>query len=155
MYSKHHAVISLVVGAVSVYVLPAVTIFGVDVSPIALVAYAVVIGVFVDLDHFLIARLKTGTWDAMAFCLRNPAAAFGDQGRIFAPGDVGVLPRLLSHQLIVGAAVSLLALESLPLSVLTAVVLYAHIVCDLCWDIWQLGHSQDDQTAAERFETVL
>ncbi|MCU4740116.1 hypothetical protein OB955_03245 [Halobacteria archaeon AArc-m2/3/4] len=155
MYSKHHAVISLAVGAAAVYALPAVTVFGVDVPPVALVAYATAIGVFVDLDHFLIARIKTGTWEAIGFCLRNPTVAFADQGRIFSAGDVGVLPRLLSHQLIVGAAVALFALESLPLAVLTAVVLYIHIVCDLCWDIWQLGHGREDQTAAERFETVL
>ena len=98
---------------------------------------------FVDLDHFLIARLKTGTWDAVRFCLRNPTAAVADQSRIFGHGDVGVLSRLLSHLLIIGVLAPSLSLASVQLAILTGVVLYVHLVTDVIWDIWRL-----DRTAA-------
>lgn len=154
MYSTHHAAISLVVGAGAVFALPAVSVFGVDVPTVLLLAYAVAVGVLIDLDHFLIARVRTGTWDAAVFCLRNPTVVFTDQRRIFSPGDVGVLPRLLSHLLLVGLLVPLLALESVPLAVVTAAVLYTHLVCDVLWDIYQL-EQRADQPATDRIETVL
>ncbi len=93
---------------------------------------------FIDLDHFLIARFKTGTWNALRFCLVNPLAAFTDQDRIFDRGDVGALSRLLSHLLLTGVLVPTLALASLPLAVVTAAVLYVHIVTDVAWDIQRL-----------------
>lgn len=99
---------------------------------------------FIDVDHLLIARAKTGNWDAVRFCLSNPAAAVADQSRIFDHGDVGVLSRLLSHLLIIGVVVPGLALASLDLAIVTGVVLYVHIVCDVVWDRWRL----EDHAAA-------
>ncbi len=93
---------------------------------------------FIDVDHLLIARAKTGNWDAVRFCLSNPVAAVADQSRIFDHGDVGVLSRLLSHLLIIGVVVPGLALASLDLAIVTGVVLYVHIVCDVVWDRWRL-----------------
>jgi hypothetical protein len=94
--------------------------------------------VFIDLDHFAIARLKTGTWEAFRFCLTDPLAAFTEQDRIFERGDVGALSRLLSHLLIAGVTVPVLALASHPLAIVTGVVLYVHIVTDVAWDIRRL-----------------
>lgn len=135
MYSIHHAAVSAVVGAIVAFVAGSIDLLGVALPPIALVGYAVAIGVFVDLDHFLIARLRTGSWEALRFCLRNPLAAFGDQGEIFAPGDVGGLNRLLSHLLIAGVAVAGLAALSVEFAVFTGAVLYVHVVTDVAWDI--------------------
>ena len=105
----------------------------------AVVAYGTAVGVLIDLDHFLIARYKTGDWDAVRFCLTHPVALVTDQGRIFDHGDVGVLSRLLSHLLIAGVVVpGLAALVSPDLAILTGVVLYAHLVCDVIWDRWRL-----------------
>ncbi|AFZ71723.1 hypothetical protein [Natronobacterium gregoryi] len=120
------------------------SLFGYDVSPVALVAYGTVIGVLIDLDHFLIARLKTGRWDAVRFCLQNPRAAITDQHRIFDRGDVGVLSRLLSHLLIVGLVVPVLALESVALAVVTAGVLYVHVLTDVAWDARRVEQQVDD-----------
>ncbi|ELZ14503.1 hypothetical protein C477_20229 [Haloterrigena salina JCM 13891] len=92
----------------------------------------------IDVDHLLIARIKTGSWDAVWFCLANPIAAVADQGQIFENGDVGVLSRLLSHLLIIGTVVPLLALASRSLAIVTGVVLYVHVVCDVVWDRWRL-----------------
>lgn len=152
MYSVHHALVSVLVGAAAVAVLSPVSVLGLAVPSTALVAYAVAVGVLIDLDHFLIARLRTGDWAALETCLASPRTAVIDQGGIFAPGDVGVLSRLLSHHLLGGLLVFALALASRPLAVLTAVVLYAHIVSDLVWDI--RGIATDDRPAAERLETM-
>ncbi|WP_255169841.1 hypothetical protein [Natrononativus amylolyticus] len=135
MYSKHHAAVSLVVGLALVAVLAPVTVGGVGVPSAALVLYAVAVGVFIDLDHFVIARATTGDWRALRFCLRRPVAAFTDQDLIFDSGDVGALSRLLSHLLLSGLFVVALAVASVPLAVLTGVVLYVHVVTDVWWDL--------------------
>ncbi|WP_436347940.1 hypothetical protein [Natronorubrum sp. FCH18a] len=120
-----------------------ITVFGYTVPTPVLVVYGTAVGVFIDVDHLLIARFKTGTWDAVRFCLANPVAAVADQARIFGPGDVGVLSRLLSHLLIIGVVVPALALSSVSLAILTGIVLYVHLVCDVVWDIWRLDHHAD------------
>ena len=120
-----------------------ITVGGQTVPAAAVVAYGTAVGVLVDLDHFLISRYKTGTWDAVRFCLSHPTAALADQRRIFDPGDVGVLSRLLSHLLIAGLAVPGLALVDVTLAILTGVVLYVHLVSDVVWDIWRLDRYVD------------
>ncbi|THE63033.1 hypothetical protein D8Y22_21570 [Salinadaptatus halalkaliphilus] len=121
-----------------VVVLPPVSVSGVAVPTIGVLVFGTALGVLVDLDHFVIARFKTGSWDAAQFCLGHPTAVFTDQGRIFDPGDVGVLSRLLSHLLVTGVLVSIVALSSVPLAVIVAGVLYAHICADIVWDIWRV-----------------
>ncbi|WP_455448885.1 hypothetical protein [Natrinema thermotolerans] len=134
MYSKHHAAISFVVAGVLAVLLPPVTLLGTPIPTPAVVAYGTAAGVCIDFDHFLIARLKTGRWDALRFCLTHPRATITDQSEIFDPGDVGVLSRLLSHVVIAGVVVPALALASVSLAVVTAGVLYAHLLADLVWD---------------------
>ncbi|WP_224336090.1 hypothetical protein [Haloprofundus halobius] len=99
-------------------------------------AYSAVVGVGIDFDHFLVARINTGGWRAARECLRNPMRVFAGQDDIFEHGEVGTLRRLLSHVVIVGVAVPLLALASPPLALLTAVVLYGHLLSDLVWDVY-------------------
>ncbi|WP_049928281.1 hypothetical protein [Halopiger goleimassiliensis] len=135
-----------------VLALPPVSIAGYSIPVAVLVGYGTVLGVAIDFDHFLIARLKTGTWDAVRFCLRNPTAAVAAQDRIFRPGDVGVLSRLLSHLLLAGLVVPLLAAVSVPLSILTGIVLYVHVVTDVVWDIHRLDHQAE--TAANEAELL-
>lgn len=141
--------------AALVSTLPPLTLSGATVPALAVVGYGTAVGVLIDLDHFVIARLKTGRWDAVRFCLRNPAAAVADQGRIFDRGDVGVLSRLLSHLLIVGAVVPLLALVSTPLAIVTGVVCYAHLVSDVVWDIWRLDHHAEASADADELVRAL
>lgn len=100
-----------------------------------LVAYAVVLGVGIDFDHFLVARLNTGEWTAVRRCLRDPRIVFADQNQIFNTGDVGTLRRLLSHVVLGGLAVGLLLVFDVFLAVFTAVVLYTHLLSDLVWDV--------------------
>ncbi len=148
MYSKHHAIVSLVVTIGLLAVLDPIVVWGWSLPAVAVVAYGTTAGVLIDLDHFLIARLKTGDWAAVRFCLSNPTAAVADQRQIFEVGDVGVLSRLLSHLVIVGVGGVVLALVSLPLAVVTVVVWYVHIVTDVAWDLSRLERYRDLPKAA-------
>lgn len=122
-------------------------------SRLALVGYAAVVGVGIDLDHFLLARLETGDWAAVRRCLADPWRVVGRQDEIFPAGEVGALQRLLSHVLLAGVAVAALALVDRPLALLTGVVLYLHVLADLYGDNavrgtlpWQAG---PDRTRAD------
>nr|WP_255682011.1 hypothetical protein [Natrinema sp. SYSU A 869] len=123
--------------------MPPVSLFGDTIPAAVVIAYGTAVGVFIDLDHFLIARFKTGRWDAVRFCLSNPRAAVADQSEIFEPGDVGVLSRLLSHVVIGGIVVPVIAAVSVPLAIVTGAVLYAHLLADLVWDIYLLEQHAD------------
>jgi hypothetical protein len=133
MYSRDHALVSVVVALLGTVALPLPVTW-----PVA-VAYAVVVGVAIDLDHFVVARLTTGEWTAVRRCLRNPRLVVLAQDDIFDPGDLTPLQRLLSHHVIGGALVGGLWVVSEPLAVFTAVVLYAHVLADLVWDNRLLG----------------
>ncbi|MGQ3412433.1 hypothetical protein ACT4ML_09230 [Natrinema sp. LN54] len=134
---------SVVVAGILTALLPPISLFGNVVPAAVVVAYGTAVGVFIDLDHFLIARFKTGDWDALRFCVANPGTAATDQSEIFDPGDVGVLSRLLSHVVIAGIAVPAIALASVPLAIVTGAVLYAHLLADLVWDISRLERHAD------------
>ncbi|PCR90550.1 hypothetical protein CP557_08510 [Natrinema ejinorense] len=143
---------SVVVAAVLTALLPPIAPFGYSVPAGIVVAYGTAIGVFIDLDHFLIARFKTGNWSAVRFCLSNPRTAVADQSEIFDPGDVGVLSRLLSHVVVGGLVVAALALVSAPLAIVTGAVLYAHLLADLIWDIALL---EDHANAAASMDDLV
>jgi len=131
MYSKAHFLISLAVGtAVAVLAsqppLPAA----------ATVGYAAVLGVGIDFDHFLVARLNTGTWDTLVRVVRNPRRVLFDQSEIFEAGeDMTKLQRLLSHALLGGLLVAGLYPFLPYVAVVSAVVLYVHVLCDLYRDV--------------------
>ena len=131
MYTRSHFAISAALGvaiAAATGATPARAAF--------LVAYAAILGTAIDLDHFLIARLRLGDWRRLRFAITHPRAAFLDQSQIFEDGDVGTLTRLLSHGLIAGALVAGFALSRRPfLAVFSGVVLYGHGLCDLVVDV--------------------
>lgn len=131
MYSRDHAILSLVVGglAIALVDLP----FG---WPSALVV-AVVAGVGIDLDHFLIARVTTGEWRAVRRCLADPRLVFLDQDEIFQPGAIWPLQRLLSHAVIIALAVPGLWFVDVGLALFLGAVLYTHLLADLVWDNYQ------------------
>jgi hypothetical protein len=131
MYSKAHLLISLAVGAA------VAALTGQPPAPAAgTVAYAVVLGVGIDFDHFLLARLNTGNWDALLGVVRNPRRAVFDQRDIFDEGeDVTRLQRLLSHVVLGGVLVAVLYPLSAYAALLSAVVLYVHVLSDLYQDV--------------------
>jgi hypothetical protein len=131
MYSKAHLLISLAVGA---------AVGALTGQPPALaagtVAYAAVLGVGIDFDHFLLARLNTGSWDALLGVVRNPRRAVFDQRDIFEEGeDMTRIQRLLSHVVLGGVLVAVLYPLSAYAALLSAVVLYVHVLSDLYQDV--------------------
>jgi hypothetical protein len=129
VYSRDHLAISVVVAVAAVLAVPPASL-----PAWLLVAWAAVVGVLVDLDHFLVARVNAGDWTALRGLLRNPTAAVLDQDAIFAEDDLWARQRLLSHHVVGGVLVLLLLPVSTYLAVYTAVVLYAHVLADLIHD---------------------
>jgi hypothetical protein len=139
MYSKQHLLISLVVG-----VAVAAATRQPPLDTVATVGYAAILGVGIDFDHFLVARLNTGRWRALREVVREPRRAVLDQSNIFEEGEeVTKLQRLLSHVLLAGLLVVGLYPVSTYLATLSAVVLYVHVLSDLYQDV-------RDEAAAER-----
>jgi hypothetical protein len=141
MYSRDHAILSLVVATVGVSTL--------DLSiswPVTAVV-ALVAGVGIDVDHFLIARLTTGEWRALRRCLSNPRLVFFDQDGIFRHGSIRPLQRLLSHVVIIAVVVPALALVDVALAVFVAAVLYVHLFADLVWDNYREYHEHTRERA--------
>lgn len=99
------------------------------------VAYAGVVGVAIDLDHFPIARYTTGDWSALKRCVTSPRRAFLDQREIFSETAVWPLQRLLSHAVIAGVVTLSLLIVSVPIAIVTSVTLYVHVVSDLIADV--------------------
>lgn len=144
MRSTHHFGISIALGTlVSLLLDP-------SFPPLLVVAYAGVLGVAIDLDHFLVARYNTGNWDAVRTCLRSPRVVLLDQGAIFEPNAIWPLERLLTHVVAMGAIVLGLAFVDGFLALLSAVVLYGHLLSDLLWDVWR--HDEFMELAAEHVE---
>lgn len=130
MKSTEHAVVGAIVGAVGSLVLgercsrPA---------KVLLWCYGVVVSVFIDLDHFLLARWLTGDWERLFEALSNPKRAFTAPGWLFEELTMRT-ERLLSHT-IIGGVLTLVTFAITPfLAVFTAIMLYTHILCDLLRD---------------------
>lgn len=99
-----------------------------------LAAYGLGLGVLIDLDHFLLARLRVGDWRHVRECLKNPERVFFDQENLFeGTGGMASL-RILSHVVLGGVLTALSALVSRPVALLTASVLYIHVLADLLRD---------------------
>lgn len=130
MYSRAHFLISAFV-AVAVLVATGSSV----ADGALLVAYGAILGTLIDLDHFVLARLTTGHWRALRYCVTTPSAVFRDQSSIFAAGEVGRLRRLLSHALLGGVLVGGLFPLDPFLAGFTALVVYAHVVADLVDDV--------------------
>ena len=133
IYSKNHFLVSVAVGAVFAFV------YGFSpVEGVVAVLGSGILGVGIDLDHFLIARIRTGSWDSLSYVVREPVRALTDQRTIFDESDVGKIPRLLSHTILVGAIVGSLALVVPKWALLAGLVLYFHVLGDLLADFYQL-----------------
>jgi hypothetical protein len=125
--SSGHFLVSVVVGAALV---PVVTL-----HPALVVGLAVGVGVGIDFDHFLLARLNTGSWRALAGVVRNPRLVFAGQDDIFEQNEVWRIQRLLSHVVIGSVAVPVLVVFHRPVGIVVGASLYAHVVTDLVEDV--------------------
>ncbi|WP_049898423.1 hypothetical protein [Halococcus agarilyticus] len=100
----------------------------------ALAGYGLGLGVLIDLDHFVLARLRVGDWRHVRNCLRDPKRVFFEQDSMFAgTGEMAKL-RLLSHVVIAGPLTVLTGRIDRRLGVLTGAILYVHVLADLLRD---------------------
>ncbi|MFB9806037.1 hypothetical protein ACFFQF_12310 [Haladaptatus pallidirubidus] len=133
MYSREHFLIGAIVSGL--LLVPLSERFGTPVLA-GLFVYGVLLSVFIDLDHFVLTRIRTGSWRHLTACLRNPIAAFGDQDWVFEDMDDTGLEheRILSHVFLGGVLVGVFVFASPAVAVFTAVVLYFHVLADLLRD---------------------
>jgi len=129
MYSRNHALLSAVLGIVLVAASPS------DVSAPLLWTAVVCLGVGIDVDHFLLARLNRGDWHNLRRCLRRPRLVVTDQRSIFEPGDLWRDQRLLSHALIGGLFTTVFWPFDRFWAIAVAATLYVHVVADLWSDV--------------------
>lgn len=132
MKSPEHAVLG---GGASLVLVAALPV-SVPLEAAGLVAYGLLLSVFVDLDHFAVARYHSGDWAHLRRCVTDPVFAFTEQEQVFEGVDTRTLEvhRLLSHLLLGGALVGGLGLVRPVYALFTAGVLYVHVVADLLRD---------------------
>lgn len=128
MYTRNHLLVSLVVGG-------AIVVWTTPSDPVLVVVVTAVAGTAIDLDHFLVARVQTGSWDAVRRGLDDPRRLVIRQSELFERGDVGVLHRLLSHTVLAGVTVGVVHTLATPLILPVALGLYAHVLTDLVADV--------------------
>lgn len=131
MRSTEHAAIGAVVSVLALAVLARGRSLP---EKLACWTYGLLLSVFIDLDHFFIARLKTGSWSYFTRAASNPVWAFTEQEEVF-PDTEMQLERLASHVCIGGVLVLSLRPISRLLAAFSAVVVYAHVLADLLRDI--------------------
>ena len=96
-------------------------------TKLALWIYGVLLSVFIDLDHFLIARLKTGSWSYFTRAVRHPVWAFTEQRDVFPDVEMRG-DRLVSHVFIGYALFGLLRRASHLLAIFSAIIVTAHVL---------------------------
>ena len=134
MYSKGHFVGSLAVGLALLAVSPP-TVLG--RPALVLVPYAVVVGVGIDLDHFLIAWYNAGEPRAIRAGLANPRRLVLDQDQLFEAGEISSHERLLTHAVLAGLLTPAAWALSATLGLATAATLYVHLLSDLGWRVYR------------------
>lgn len=95
---------------------------------------AAALGVGIDLDHFLLARLNAGDWRTLRRGIADPRLVVLDQSDLVREGEVLPFQRLASHLAIGGPLVAALGLASPYLAWLGAVTLWAHLLADAAWE---------------------
>ncbi|WP_254536127.1 hypothetical protein [Halomarina litorea] len=128
MKSAEHATIGVVVSTVGVALMRSRSL----PRRAVLWVYGVLLSVFIDLDHFVIARDRTGDWSILRRCLRDPVWAFTEQDEVFSDLEEDIdFERLVSHAVLGGLLTAGWYLVSPVVAVYTAVVLYFHVLADV------------------------
>ena len=129
MYSADHLLISAIVGVILAILTTESMLLGA-----AVVVYAVALGVGIDLDHFLIARLNAGKWRAVRRGIEDPRRLVFAQHELFRPREVSPSERMLSHLVLGGLLVGGLWVVTPWLAVVSGVVVYVHVLADAAAD---------------------
>lgn len=105
---------------------------------LVVVGFAGGLGVLIDLDHFVIARLNTGSWEPFVRAIRSPAHSFVNQDDIFPEGAVTREDRVLTHLVVGGVLVAGIWPLHPDFAIVAAVVLYLHLLTDAIADVLEL-----------------
>lgn len=131
MRSTDHAGIGALVGWIAIDVLARGRSLR---TKLGLWTYGVLLSVLIDLDHFVLARLKTGDWSHLRRALVHPIWTLTSTKEVFP--DVSMkLERLTSHVIVGGILVLVLRPFDRLFATYTAIVLYAHLLADLLHDV--------------------
>lgn len=103
-----------------------------------IVAYAASLGVLIDLDHFVIARINTGSWTPLVAVIRSPVRSLRNQADIFPAAAVSREERVLTHLLVGTVLVAGLWTLRPEWGHITAIVLYLHLLADAFADVFEL-----------------
>lgn len=103
-----------------------------------IVVFAGGLGVLIDLDHFVVARLNTGSWEPFVRAIRSPVRSFLDQEDIFTERAVPSEDRVVTHLLVGGALTGGLWYLLPEWGYIAAVVIYLHLLTDAIADAFDL-----------------
>ncbi len=96
----------------------------------ALFVYAVAVGVLIDLDHFLIARTREGSWKHFVAAVKDFRTIVTENEKIIE-GAVSEGERLLSHLVLMGIVSIAIYQFDQRLGLLTLGMLGVHIAVDI------------------------
>ncbi|MFT4890301.1 MAG: hypothetical protein ACI9YT_001215 [Halobacteriales archaeon] len=102
----------------------------------ALFLYGLIVSVFIDLDHFPLARLQTGHWGHFWKAVRNLPGVLVGRTKLFEPAVADRLrPRRLASHVVLGAVLAGAGWVLDPaVTVFTVLVVGAHLTCDVLRD---------------------
>ena len=130
MESLEHFVIGSVAAALAL--VPLAERFSIPVL-LVLFAVGVVLSVLIDLDHFVLARLRVGDWRHLRRVLGDPTNALSGQGWIFEGVELE-RERLASHLVVGIVLVGIGAALNPAAGAFLAAVIAVHVVCDVLRD---------------------
>ncbi|WP_414836580.1 hypothetical protein [Candidatus Nanohalococcus occultus] len=125
METYEHAAISAIAAPIAVW-----QIFGFSQHFVPLSLFGFFLGVFIDLDHFLVQRLRDGNWNHLKTAFSDVRTITTDNGAALED-RIPNWSRYLSHFAILATAPVLFAAFSFRLAALTYTMLGAHIFCDI------------------------
>jgi hypothetical protein len=135
MQPFEHAVVGAVVSTLGVAVLWVLT----ALDPFALgalFAYGLLVSVFIDLDHFPLARLDAGHWGHFWEATRNLPAVLLGRRTLFEPSIADRLrSRRIASHVVIGTVLAVAGWTIRPgVAGFTVLVVGAHVTCDLLRD---------------------
>ena len=134
MQPVEHAVVGAVVSALGVGVLWALR----SLSPVALgalFAYGLLVSVFIDLDHFPLARLDAGHWGHFRQAVRNLPDVLMGRTNLFEPSISDRLrPQRLASHAVVGTLLAVVGWTVRPEIAGFTVLVGVHVSCDVLRD---------------------
>lgn len=135
MQPFEHAIVGTVVsvlGVVGLFLLTAIT----PAALAALFAYGLLVSVFIDLDHFPLARLDAGHWGHFRDAVRNLPDVLLGRITLFEPQIADRLrSRRLASHVVIGTVLAVAGWAVRPgIGGFTVLVVGAHVTCDLLRD---------------------